>query len=167
MPIYEFYCSRCHAIYSFLSKSINTTTAPNCPQCGKRKLRREVSGFAVTGKAGKDDAADDLPIDESKMEDAMASLASEAEGMNEEDPRQAAKLMRKFSQMTGMEMGGGMEEALGRLEAGEDPDVVEKEMGDLMEGEDPFILPGKKGSPAGARKKKRGAPTRDPSLYEM
>jgi len=167
VPIYEFYCSKCHAIYSFLSKSINTTKAPGCPQCGKRKLRREVSRFAVTGKAGGEDTADDLPIDESKMEDAMTSLASEAEGMNEEDPRQAAKLMRKFSQMTGMEFGGGMEEALNRLEAGEDPDAVEKEMGDLMDGEEPFVLPGKKKGAGGARKKNRGAPTKDPALYEM
>lgn len=167
MPIYEFYCPDCHVIFSFLSKSIDTTTTPGCPRCEGKELRREVSTFAVTGKAGEDDMGDDLPIDESKMEDAITSLASEAEGMNEEDPRQAAKLMRKFSQMTGMELGGGMEEAMNRLEAGEDPDAVEKEMGDLMDGEDPFIMPGKKKGAGREGGKQRGAPAKDPLLYEM
>ena len=167
MPIYEFYCPDCHVVFSFLSKSIDTTTTPSCPRCEGKKLKREVSTFAVTGRAGEDDMADDLPIDESKMEDAITSLASEAEGMNEEDPRQAAKLMRKFSQMTGMEYGGGMDQALNRLEAGEDPDAVEKEMGDLMDGEDPFIMPGKRKGVGKGGGKKRGAPAKDPSLYEM
>ena len=35
----------------------------------------------------------------------MNMLAGEAENINEDDPRQAANLMRKLTDMTGMELG--------------------------------------------------------------
>ena len=167
MPIYEFYCSDCHAIFSFLSKSVNTKKRPKCPRCAK-KLDKRVSAFSLTGGAGeKEDDMADLPIDESKMERAMMELASQAESINEDDPKQAAQLMRKFSGMTGMEFGEGMEEALNRMEAGEDPEKIEAEMGDLIDGEDPFVLPGKKGKGEAKQANRRAAPSRDKSLYDM
>lgn len=164
MPIYEFYCEDCHTIFNFFSRTINTTKRPVCPKCKKKKLQRQVSVFAFTGKAKEDSDLDDLPFDEGKMEQAMNMLAGEAEKMNEDDPRQAANLMRKLSDMTGMQMGSGMEEALQRMESGEDPEQVEAEMGDIMEGEEPFILPDKKGK---GIKNKRPAPQRDEALYDL
>ena len=107
---------------------------------------------------------DDLPFDEGKMEKAMQMLAGEAENINEDDPRQAANLMRKLTDMTGLELGPGMQEALKRMEAGEDPEAIEAEMGDLLEQEDPFALPEKKGAAKGL---KRPAPTRDETLYDL
>ncbi len=101
-------------------------------------------------------------IDESKLEKAMGALASEAERINEDDPRQAAQLMRKLTQMTGLELGSGMEEALRRMEAGEDPEQIEAEMGDLLEEEDPFIPQAKRKS--GSRKR---PPRKDDTLYEL
>jgi hypothetical protein len=89
------------------------------------------------------------PIDEAKMEKAMAMLAGEAEKLNEDDPRQAAQLMRKLTDATGISLGSGMEEALHRLERGEDPDRIEEEMGDLLEGEEPFLIGGKGKGAAG------------------
>ncbi len=167
MPIYEFYCPDCHVIFNFLSKSVDTTTRPACPRCKRKQLDRQVSLFSHTGEASEDGDLDDLPIDESRMERAMEVMASEAESMNEDDPREAARLMQKFSDMTGMEFGEGMQEALGRMEAGEDPEKVEAEMGDLMESEDPFVLPGKQAGTANTKGKRRGEPKRDDTLYEM
>jgi putative FmdB family regulatory protein len=169
MPIYEFYCAECHTIFNFFSRKVDTATRPPCPRCRKTRLERQVSMFAATGKAreeGEGGEAGDLPVDEGKMEGAMEALAGEAEGLDENDPRQAAQLMRKFSKMTGMEFGRGMEEALGRLEAGENPEQIEQELGDAMEGEDPFVLPGGKGRKKDASAR-RGAPARDKTLYEM
>lgn len=154
-------------IFKFLSRSINTAQQPACPRCRRKQLDKQISLFAHTGEASEDGDIDDLPIDESRMERAMEAMASETGNMNEDDPREAAKLMRKFSDMTGMEFGQGMQEALARMEAGEDPAKVEAEMGDLMEHEDPFVLPGKQAGTAGAKGKKRGAPRRDKTLYEM
>ena len=164
MPIYEFYCEDCHTIFNFFSKSVNTTKKPKCPSCKTKTLSRQMSAFAFTGKAKEDSDMDDLPFDEGKMEKAMNMLAGEAENMNEEDPRQAANLMRKLTDMTGMELGSGMQEALKRMEAGEDPDAIEAEMGDLLEDEDPFLMPEKKGR---AKGNKRAAPKRDETLYDL
>ena len=145
MPIYEFYCDDCNTIYNFFSKSINTRKKPKCPDCKKATLSRMMSSFAVTGKAKEDGDLDDLPFDETRMEQAMNMLAGEADKINEDDPRQAADLMRKLTDMTGMQLGDNMEEALTRMEKGEDPDKIEAELGDLLESEDPFIIPEKKG----------------------
>jgi putative FmdB family regulatory protein len=163
MPIYEFYCDDCNTIFNFFSRTINTRKKPKCPKCKVRVLERRMSAFAVTGRAKEDDGLDDLPIDESKMEQAMQMLAGEAENINEDDPKQAADLMRKMTNMTGLELGPGMEEALRRMENGEDPEQIEAEMGDVLEGEDPFQLAAKKGG-RGAR---RPAPQKDETLYDL
>lgn len=164
MPIYEFYCEDCNTIFNFFSKTINTAKKPKCPVCKTKTLSRQMSAFAFTGKAKEDGEMDDLPFDEARMEKAMNMLAGEAENLNEDDPRQAANLMRKLTDMTGMELGAGMQEALKRMEAGEDPDAIEAEMGDLLEDEDPFVIPAKKGS---AKTAKRAAPKRDETLYDL
>jgi putative FmdB family regulatory protein len=164
MPIYEFYCDHCNTIFNFYSRSVNTRKKPKCPGCRTRTLSRLMSAFAFTGRAREDADMEDLPFDENRMERAMQALAGEAESINEEDPRQAANLMRKLTDMTGLELGPGMTEALRRMESGEDPDQIEAEMGDLLEGEDPFLLPGKKGGKGGGR---RPAPRRDETLYDL
>jgi len=64
--------------------------------------------------------------------------------------------------MTGLELGSGMEEALRRMEAGEDPEQIEAEMGDLLEEEDPLIFQGQKKSPS-----RRRPPRKDDKLYEL
>ena len=42
MPIYEFYCSGCHTILSFLARTPNTRKRPACPHCGKYRGRQVV-----------------------------------------------------------------------------------------------------------------------------
>ncbi len=163
MPIYEFYCDRCNTIFNFFARTINTTKKPKCPQCKTKTLSRQMSAFAFTGRAREDSDMDDLPFDESRMEQAMQMLAGEAEHLNEDDPRQAAGLMRKLTDMTGLEMGSGMEEALRRMERGEDPDQIEADLGDVLDSEDPFQPAGKKAK-AGQR---RTAPRRDETLYDL
>ena len=162
MPIYEFYCDDCNTIFNFFSKSVNTTKRPLCPGCKKKRLKRQMSSFSRLRGAKEEGNLDDLPIDEAKMERAMGLLAQEAEGVNEDDPRQAANLMRKFTEATGVTLGPGMEEALSRMEAGEDPEQVEAELGDLLEEEEPFMLGEKRGGKAKGTK-----PRRDETLYDL
>ena len=176
MPIYEFYCDHCNTIVSFLSRGVNTTSSPPCPKCRKAALDRRISMFAVaTGGRSKDDAVDPsgggadamdkLPFDEARMEKAMESLAGEAEKMDENDPRAAADLMRKLSDMTGLQYGDKMQEAIARMESGEDPESIEADLGPALENEDPFTLP-ESGSDTKV-KARRSAPLRDETLYEM
>ena len=57
-----------------------------------------------------------------------------------------------------------MEEAIARMEAGEDPDQIEQEMGDLMEGEEPFSLETMKKKVQSGGKR---PPIHDEKLYEL
>ncbi|PIU48943.1 MAG: hypothetical protein COS92_09255 [Desulfobacterales bacterium CG07_land_8_20_14_0_80_52_14] len=164
MPIYEFFCKQCNTIFNFYSKTVNISKKPNCPKCKDQKLTRQISRFAFTGKAKEPGDMDNLPFDESKMEQAMNMLAGQADKIDENDPKQAANLMRKLTNMTGMQLSPKMQEALTRMEKGEDPEQVEAEMGDLLGEEDPFLMPEKKGK-AGAMR--RMVPKRDETLYDL
>lgn len=162
MPIYEFYCKNCHMIFNFFSGSVNVDKRPNCPKCKKIKIQRQMSSFSTLKNRGEQDDMPMPDMDESKMEQAMNVLAKEAEGLDENDPRQAANLMRKLTDMTGLNLGPGMEEALARMEAGEDPEQIEAEMGDLLEGEDPFNIKEKSYKPL-----KQRPPKVDEKLYYL
>ncbi len=167
MPVYEFYCSDCHVIFNFLAKRVNTEKRPACPRCSRPDLERQVSLFAISKGRKEGDGEEGLAdLDDDRMERAMMELAAEAEGLDENDPRQAARLMRKLYQATGMEVGGGMEEAIRRMEAGEDPDAIEAELGDVMEAEDPF---GGQGAKRGLRSLRNRylRPRVDETLYEL
>ncbi len=164
MPIYEFYCSHCNTVYSFFSKAINTKKVPSCPKCPNGKLSRQVSLFSISGRTPESGAFDDAGFDEAKMEKALAVLGNQAEKIDEKDPRQAADLMRKLTDMTGTKLGGGMEEALARLEKGGDPDAIEAELGPALESEEPFLFPSKRG---GTSRGSVQAPNRDDTLYDL
>jgi putative FmdB family regulatory protein len=161
MPIYEFYCKRCNAIFNFYSRSINTTKQPLCPRCRKETLKRFLSTFSVLRDGSKGESEEPLPFDEQKMERAIGALAREADTIDEDDPRQAANVMRRLSEMAGLPLGKGVKEAIERMEAGEDPDRIEEEMGDILE-EDPFTLPDKR-----SQRVRYPAPSRDYTLYEL
>ncbi len=176
MPIYEFYCQDCHMIFNFFSAGVNTTKRPTCPRCQKRALERQMSRFAtvksIGDAAGGADAGESGggDFDEARMERAMESFAREAEGIDENDPRQAAQMMRRLSEMAGMNIGPGMDEALKRIEAGEDPEAVESQMGDLLEGEEPFAPGAEKAADAGTRRvaaARSRLPARDEKLYTL
>lgn len=164
MPIYEFYCKACHTVYQFFSRTVNTEKKPGCPRCKNTELKRNVSKFATisvrNGEGG--DGANLSQMDEAKMEKAMAMLASEADNINEDDPLQAADLMRKLSDATGLNMGSGMEEALSRLEQGEDPAKIEEEIGDLLGADEPQLLETRRRK--GSSKPK---PAVDETFYEL
>lgn len=123
-----------------------------------------MSTFATIGKASEENDGVMAGLDESKMEEAFGSLMQEAGGMNEDDPRQMATLMRKFTEKTGMNLGDTMEEAISRMEKGEDPDHIEKEMGDRLEGDDLFSFEGMKKKVLSTEKL---SPSHDEKLYEL
>ncbi len=133
MPIYEFYCPDCHTLYNFFSACIDTAARPDCPRCERPELERRPSTFA-TLKHRSDDENPDDPIsglDEARLEGAMESLMQEMGGLeNEEDPRNLGRLMRRFGELSGLELGDRMAEIIRRMEAGEDPESLEQELGD-------------------------------------
>lgn len=169
MPIYEFYCADCHTIFNFFSRTIDTEKRPACPRCNRPKLERRMSRFAISrgrtepSEAGPDDPLGDL--DEAKMERVMGELAREADRLDEDDPVQAARMMRKLYDAAGLPPNKGIEEAIRRMEAGEDPDKIEEEMGDVLEGEDALF--GEKSGRLRNLARRLKAPAVDETLYDM
>jgi putative FmdB family regulatory protein len=173
MPIYEFYCPHCHRLFNFLSRSVNTDTVPPCPRCQGRDLARRVSAFAISKGRKEEPVRPSGPgpdLDEARLERVMESMAGEMAGIDESDPRQGASFMRRMFEAAGVPVAGGMEEALRRMEAGEDPEKIEAEMGDVFDA-DPFSGLGEKVPGEAARGlaalRRRLPPTLDPELHEM
>jgi hypothetical protein len=148
-------------IFNFFSSKINTDKYPACPRCERSPLERHLSVFSSPKTKGEMEESPVPGMDEAMMEKAIGSLAREAEGLDENDPRQAANLMRRMTEMTGLKLGAGMEDALRRMEAGDDPEQIEAEMGDLLESEEPFEF-------LGARRGRLSrSPVVDDKLYDL
>ena len=164
MPIYEFYCADCHAVFNFSARKPDTKKRPKCPRCGRPKLDRKVSRFSKGRSEPRESDGPPADFDDAKMERVMEEMAREGEGMGEDDPRQMARMMRKLHEATGMGLGKGMEEAIRRMEAGEDPDKIEEEMGDLLEEEPAF---GESGRSLRQLSRRLKPPEVDKTLYDL
>ena len=81
----------------------------------------------------------------------MMQLMSQAESLDEKDPRQMGRLMRRMSEISGEPLDGELDETVRRVEAGEDPEKLDEELGDAG--------PGGGGTP--------GAPSYDHGLYDL
>jgi putative FmdB family regulatory protein len=169
MPIYEYYCPPCHTVFSFLARSMQIPASPACPKCGRSKLEKKISRFAISkglADPGGESADPFANIDESKMERLMEEMAPHLEDNGSEDPRQMAHLMKKMFEMSGAEPNAAMMEAMRRMEAGEDPDQIDEEMGEVLDAEgDPFVKSSDK--PLHRLRRMFEAPDIDPDLYEI
>ena len=125
MPIYEYNCHDCHHRVSLLWRSFADAESRQavCPRCGGSNLTRLISRVAVLrSEAGRLDAVTD---------------PAGSDGLDEDDPKSLARLMRQMADETGEALGPEMEEMIGRLEAGEDPESIDRAMPDLG-GDDDF-----------------------------
>ncbi len=124
MPIYEYQCHDCQRRVSLLWRSINDAQSRSavCPRCGGSHLTRLISRVAV------------LRSEESRLDDladpgALSGLDEAATMPN--DPKSLAHFMRKMADETGEDLGSEFDEVVNRLEAGEDPEAIEKSLPDL------------------------------------
>jgi hypothetical protein len=60
-----------------------------------------------------------------------------------------------------------VEEAIGRMERGEDPEALEEEYGDALDAENPFLPAGPGGKLRGLARRLLAGPRRDPTLYDL
>jgi putative FmdB family regulatory protein len=165
MPIYEFACDTCRRVVQFFLRSPSSAAPTACPRCGKEGLRRLLSGFAVGGKARRAEEPGSGPEpgpgseagagpDPDRLERALSRLEGEMDSIDEDDPRQMGRFLRRVMEETGTGFGKEMDEAVRRLEAGEDPEKIEEEMEGLL---------GDEGGGPGAE----GGYEHDDHLYEM
>lgn len=175
MPIYEFYCKHCHAVYQFFSKRVEPEKIPLCPKHEAHgSLDRQMSRFAMGRPASKGDGGGEgggaagfeeggMPpgspnLDDPGVEAKMMDLMSKMESIDENDGRAMGRMMRELASITGEGADDpAMQEAIRRLEAGEDPEKVEQIVSDAY-GEDAL------GGPGGAG---RGEPSYDGGMYDL
>lgn len=119
MPIYEYGCYDCRKRVSIFFRSFSDveTKQPVCPRCGGDNIKRLVSKVAF------------VRSEESRLEN-LADPSSLG-GFDENDPKSIGRWMRKMSQEVGEDLGGEFDEVVDRLEAGEDPESIEKSMPEL------------------------------------
>jgi len=158
MPIYEFLCVQCNRIFSFHSFKVDPDKMPTCPKCGAEDLERVPSRFGVGSASKTESKSGGDDFDDPRLEREMMKLASDLEGMDENDPRQMAAAVRKMTELAGEPVTPAMEEMIRRLETGEDPERIEEDLGDAIESEMGDEVGGGFGG---------APPTRDEGLYPM
>jgi hypothetical protein len=174
MPIYEYYCPGNNRIYQFYAKTLaQGRTVPACPDNPGFRMRRILSSFAVVGSGPKKGAGGGAGAEgpaaspaDARMAAAMGEMEREFSNVDENDPRAMGRMMRRMADLTGEKIDGEMEEVVRKLEEGADPDSLDEQLGgDAPDaGEGPLPAEAKE-----ARQKlhpRRGAPVRDPRLYD-
>ena len=168
MPIFEYACPPCRKIFQFLSKRLKPTRKPTCPQCGNRRMVKEISQFAALKgaakpKAGGVGAEGGMPeFDNPRMQHAMREMERDMAHLDENNPKHMAHMMRKMKDLMPADMmPKEMNDAIRRLESGEDPEKIEEDMGEIF---DQFMGPDEGGGSGGMG---GGAYTRDGGLYDM
>jgi putative FmdB family regulatory protein len=122
MPNYEYRCQDCHQRFEiFLSYQDYGKKQPTCLHCGSVRVLRKISRIRM------------LRSDEARLE----NLADPESLANiDQDPRALGKMMRQMSHEVGEDMAPEFNEVVGRLEAGQNPEEIEKELPDLGAGDD-------------------------------
>jgi putative FmdB family regulatory protein len=135
MPIYEYRCAACKRRVNifFTSFSIAERRAEagevECPNCGGKHLSRLMSkAYMVRGGSANSDGGGDFD-DAGDMGD-MDGMNGMFQGLDDDDPRSVARWARSMQDSLGGEMNLGPEfdQALSRIESGEDPDKVMEDM---------------------------------------
>ena len=96
MPIYEYRCKECRRISGFLILNLNEPFTPVCRQCGSHSLDRVLSRVHVRLS------------EETRME-RLADPAAWS-GLDEDDPKSVAKMLKKMGQEMGEDFPGEVDE---------------------------------------------------------
>ncbi len=120
MPTYDYRCLNCKKRFSvFMTYAEYGQKPVSCPHCSSDQVRRRIGRvrFARSEESRLENLADPDNLDG-----------------RDEDPRALGRMMRKMSNEMGEEMGPEFNDVIDRLEAGQDPEEIEKTMPDLGEG---------------------------------
>ena len=122
MPSYEYRCLDCRKRVSLYQRYEDYGRVPvACPHCGGARLERRIGRVRV---ARSEDSRLDSLADPSGWGD-----------VDENDPRSVARMMRRMGSEMGEDMPAEFDEVVNRLEAGENPDDIEKDIPDLGGGD--------------------------------
>ncbi|MCJ7513675.1 MAG: zinc ribbon domain-containing protein, partial [Anaerolineales bacterium] len=123
MPTYDYGCMDCRKRASIYQTYADYGTQPvSCPKCGSANLKRLINRVRV------------VRSEESRMD--SLSDPSDWDSVDEDDPRAMAHMMRRMGQEMGEDLPPEFDEVVDRMEAGEDPDQIEKDFPELASGGD-------------------------------
>ena len=115
MPVYEYHCQQCGRQFSRFFWKISDAEDSAC-RCGSTQLEQLVSRVNM------------VRSEETRME----SLADPSQwgDLDENDPKSMARMMKKLGSEMGEDLGPEFNEVVDRLEAGEDPESLDRAMGE-------------------------------------
>jgi putative FmdB family regulatory protein len=123
MPTYDFICNRCNQRFDvFMSFAEYGKKPVVCAHCSSKNVRRRMTKVRVA-------RSEDSRID------SLAGDFSGFEGM-ENDPQAMGRMMRKMGREMGEDLPPEFDEVVGRLEAGQSPEEIEKVVPDLGAGDE-------------------------------
>lgn len=120
MHQYDYRCKDCRTKFTVSVESYQDVESidPQCPQCGSKDLSRLIKRVRY------------LMGDEARLE--RLADPSRLAGIDEDDPRGMARMMREMANEVGEEAGPEFHEAIDRLESGESIDSIEQSLGDNL-----------------------------------
>ena len=135
-------CPRCGAtdLKRLLSSFAPITGSRKSGKSGGGAEMPEMSPMAGEGSGGEggaggpmdDPFANMSPEQQAGAEREMFKLMSDAESIDENDPRQMGHMMERMMKIVGQGDTPEIREAIRRLKAGEDPEKVEADLGDVL-----------------------------------
>jgi putative FmdB family regulatory protein len=117
MPAYEYRCLDCRKRFDVvMSYAEYGSKAVVCPHCASLHVQRRIGRVRVakSDQSHLADMADPAMLD--RVDD---------------DPRALGRMMRQMSSQIGEDMGPEFHEVVGRLEAGDTPDEIERDLPDV------------------------------------
>jgi putative FmdB family regulatory protein len=125
MPNYAYQCQECQKRFMiFLTYQEYGKKSVQCPYCESKNVTRRLSRVRFTRS------------EESRL-DSLAD-PSQLAGI-EDDPKAMGRLLRQMGSELGEDAGPEFDEVVGRLEAGQSPEEIEKDLPDLGGGLDDGI----------------------------
>jgi len=117
MPVYQYRCLNCKKRFEiFLSFKDYGQKSVYCPHCQSDQVQRRIGRIRIA-----------------KSEESRLDSLTDPSGLEgiENDPRALGKMMRKMGNEMGEDVGPEFDEVVDRLEAGQNPDDIEKAIPDL------------------------------------
>jgi len=118
MPVYEYFCPACQIKVGVrLSYAEYGVKKPVCPVCGGKNLKRLIGRVRIAKS------------EDRRLED--MSDPSLFGDVDENDPKSIGRALKKMGREMGEDLPPEFDEITARLEAGEDPEAIEKSMPEL------------------------------------
>lgn len=115
MPLYDYRCAACQQKVTIkLSYAEYDAATPKCPLCGSPNLQRVIGRVRIAKS------------EEARLE--AMSDPSNFSGLDENDPKSVAKMMKKMGSEMGEDLGPEFSDVVDRLDAGESPESIESSM---------------------------------------